>query len=328
VRPYFALPQAEEILHPGHYACPGCGLMPALRLLLKTLGRNTVLVVPACCYAVIDGPYPYSAAGVPLVHSAFAAAAAYASGVRAGLDAQGQDQTQVVVVAGDGGTFDIGLQALSAAAERNENILYFCYDNEAYMNTGIQRSSATPRGAWTTTTPAGAPKPEPKKDLGAIMAAHRIPYFATASPAFPDDLYHKIARARDIRGFRMIHCLSPCPTGWKSDSAEMITLARLAVRSRVFPLYEVEHGDIWRLTCQPEPVPVREYLKVQGRFAHLGEEQIQKIQQEVEGAWERLLRRCSAGSPPGPGSPGAPPAQQPDGGRDSEPVPSGGLRVD
>ncbi len=291
----FDIPEGEEIMEPGHYACPGCGITPMVRLLLRVFGRATMIVTPACCYAVVDGPFPYSSAGVPLLHTAFEAAAAYATGVRAGLDMLGESDVQVVVIAGDGGTFDIGLQALSAAAERNENILYICYDNEAYMNTGIQRSSATPLLAWTTTTPARAPKQEPKKDLGGIMLAHRIPYFATASMAYPDDLYRKLVRARDTRGFRMIHYFSPCPVGWRVDSRYSIRLARLAVQSRVFPLYEAEYGERVRITVDPDPVPVEAYLKLQGRFKHLRPEDIRRIQQEVDRNWARLVHICGQG---------------------------------
>jgi len=264
------------------------------KLLLRSFGRNTVIVTPACCYAVIDGPFPYSAAGVPLLHSAFEATAAFASGVRAGLDMQGDRDAQVVAVAGDGGTFDIGLQALSGSAERNENFLYVCYDNEAYMNTGIQRSSATPRTAWTTTTPRSSPKKEAKKDMGAIMAAHRVPYFATTSIAYPQDLYYKLEKAKSIDGFRMIHYFSPCPVGWKTDSRVSIKLSRLAVQSRVFPLYEIEHGEVYRLTVNPDPVPVADYLKAQGRFSHLGEDDIRTVQEEVDHNWRRLQRLVDA----------------------------------
>ncbi len=183
----FAVP-SDEVMAPGHLGCAGCGGTLAMRLALKALGRQTVLVVPACCWSVIDGPAPFSAAGVPLMHTPFASAAAAASGVRAGLDLKGDTATTVCAWAGDGGTFDIGLQALSAAAERNENILYICYDNEAYMNTGVQRSSATPFGAWTTTTPSQHVKDRPKKDIVAIMVAHGIPYAATATVAYPEDL--------------------------------------------------------------------------------------------------------------------------------------------
>ncbi len=286
----FNIPEGDDLLQQGHLACPGCGIMPMYKLLLRLFGRKTVIVTPACCYAVIDGPFPYSAAGVPLLHCAFEATAAFATGVRAGLDLRGEPDVQVVAVAGDGGTFDIGLQALSGSAERNENLVYICYDNEAYMNTGIQRSSATPRAAWTTTTPTRSPKQEVKKDIGAIMAAHRIPYFATTNIAYPEDLYMKLEKAKSIEGFRMIHYFSPCPVGWKTDSRVSIKLSRLAVQSRMFPLYEVEHGEKYRLTADPDPVPIAGYLKAQGRFAHLEEEDIRTVQADVDRNWQRLQR--------------------------------------
>jgi pyruvate/2-oxoacid:ferredoxin oxidoreductase beta subunit len=282
--------EEPDILQSGHLACAGCGLTPMLRIALKVLGQRTILVVPACCYAVVDGPFPYSASGVPLMHVAFETSGASASGVRAALDMRGIRDVHVLVVAGDGGTFDIGLQSLSAAAERNEDVIYICYDNEAYMNTGIQRSSATPLGAWTTTTPELTPKTQPKKNLGAIMAAHGIPYFATASIAFPDDLVSKLERARDIRGFRMIHYFCPCPTGWKADSRHMVRLARLAVQSRVFPLYEVYNGQIWNITETGKPVELEEYLRIQGRFKHLDVPQIEVMKQNITREWEQLER--------------------------------------
>jgi pyruvate ferredoxin oxidoreductase beta subunit/2-oxoisovalerate ferredoxin oxidoreductase beta subunit len=290
------IPESEDLLQHGHLACPGCSAMPMYRLLLRVFGRKTVIVTPACCFAVIDGPFPFSASGVPLLHTAFEASAAYASGVRAGLDMRGEKDIQVVVFAGDGGTFDIGLQALSGAAERSENFVYICYDNEAYMNTDIQRSSATPKVAWTTTTPIDAPKNDPKKDLGAIMAAHRIPYFATATLAYPDDLFAKLEKAKHAGGFRMIHYLSPCPVGWKTDSRFMVTLSRLAVQSRVFPLYEVEGGERYHLSMNPDPIPVVDYLKIQGRFAHLSKENVEQIQKEVDHNWERLMRTINSGA--------------------------------
>jgi len=283
------LAEEREILHSGHLACPGCGIMPMIRLVLKVLGSRTIIVSPACCYAVVDGPFPYSASGVPLMHCAFESAAASASGVRAALDMRGIEDVHVLAVAGDGGTFDIGLQALSAAAERNENFIYLCYDNEAYMNTGIQRSSATPWGAWTTTTPELAPKSEPKKNLGAIMAAHRIPYFATASLAYPDDLLAKLETAKNAKGFRMIHYYCPCPTGWKADSRDMVKLARLAVQTRVFPLYEVWRGREWKITLDPDREELQKYLQIQGRFKHMKAPQIEQMKQNIDEEWNYLL---------------------------------------
>jgi pyruvate/2-oxoacid:ferredoxin oxidoreductase beta subunit len=281
----------RELLHSGHLACPGCGGALAMRMVLKEMGPQTIVVLPACCWSVIAGPFPQSSLGVPLYHTAFETGAAVASGIRAALDVRGEKDTNVMVWAGDGGTFDIGLQALSGAAERNENILYVCYDNEAYMNTGIQRSSATPWGAWTTTTPVEQPQSTNKKDIIAIMAAHRIPYAATASLAYPVDLLAKVRRARDTPGTRFLHILAPCPPGWKYPDEDTIALGRLAVRSRVFPLLEVEKGKRWRITADFDPEPVDEYLRIQGRFRHLNDEERQHIQANVDERWEALMER-------------------------------------
>ena len=260
---------ADEVLEPGHVGCGGCGATLSMRLALKALGRDTMIVIPACCWSVIDGPAPFSAAGVPVMHTPFASAAAAASGVRAALDIKGQHGTTVCAWAGDGGTFDIGIQALSAAAERNEDIIYVCYDNEAYMNTGVQRSSATPFGAWTTTTPAARVKEQPKKDLLAIMLAHRIPYAATATIAYPDDFIAKFTKAKQIHGTRFLHLLSPCPPGWRIPSERAVEFARLAVGARVFPLVESENGQPPHLTVDPPRVPLERYLEGQGRFKQL-----------------------------------------------------------
>jgi pyruvate ferredoxin oxidoreductase beta subunit/2-oxoisovalerate ferredoxin oxidoreductase beta subunit len=295
----------EEILSSGHLACPGCGITPAYRWALKVLGRRTITVAPACCFAVVDGPFPYSASGVPFLHTAFEAAAAYASGVRAALDVRGEGDVNVLVWAGDGGTFDIGLQALSAAAERNEDLLYVCYDNEAYMNTGIQRSSATPRGAWTTTTPSQAPKKEPKKRFGEIMAAHRIPYFATVSISHPDDFVAKLERAKATKGFRLLHYFCPCPTGWKADSRHMVELARTAVDAGVFPLYECFDGERVVVNHVPAWRPMADYVRLQGRFAHLTKEEVAAMEREARAEWARLLRRAAASVEPAPAVPTA-----------------------
>jgi pyruvate/2-oxoacid:ferredoxin oxidoreductase beta subunit len=289
------IPQ-DELVSPGHVACPGCGGSIAMRLVLKALGPRTIITMPACCWTIISGPWPQSALGVPLLHMAFEATAATASGIRAALDMQGDKDTTVLAWPGDGGTFDIGLQALSGAAERNEDILYVCYDNEAYMNTGIQRSSATPWGAWTTTTPAATPKSHPKKDLIGILAAHRIPYAATCTVAHPVDLVEKVTRAKGIRGTRFLHVLAPCPPGWKVADEETIDLARMAVRTRVFPLFEVENGSRWRITGEHPGDPVEPYIRRQGRFRHLKPEQIRHIQAEVDQRWETLRRRVEYGT--------------------------------
>jgi len=275
----------------GHSACPGCGEKILFRHVLDVLGPETVIVAPAGCAAVTDGVFPHSLSPVPYLHVAFGATASAAAGVRAGLDMSGRENVTVLAWAGDGATFDIGMGALSAIAERNENVLYVCYDNEAYMNTGMQRSSATPLGCWTTTTPASRLKSEPKKDIDAIVAAHRIPYVATASPAFLDDLKGKVERAKAIRGLRFMHLFSPCPPGWKSDPADSIAIARLAVESNVFPLYEVYEGERLRLTCQSSSVPVAEYLKLQGRFKYMSEREAEDMQRAVERSYAALKLR-------------------------------------
>jgi pyruvate/2-oxoacid:ferredoxin oxidoreductase beta subunit len=265
-----------------------------MRYVLKALGEKTIVVLPACCFSIIAGPFPYSSLKVSLLHTAFETAAATASGIRAGLDAQGDDETTVLAWAGDGGTFDIGLQGLSGTAERNDDILYVCYDNEAYMNTGIQRSSATPLGAWTTTTPGA--KHEFKKDIMLIMAAHRIPYAATASVAYPEDLISKVTTAKNIKGTRFIHLLCPCPPGWRTSSEQTIHLARLAVLTRVFPLYEIKNGIDYRIQEFAEPEPVDEYLRAQGRFRNLSEEDYPLVQDAVQQRWEYLNSLASLGA--------------------------------
>jgi pyruvate/2-oxoacid:ferredoxin oxidoreductase beta subunit len=286
----------RELLEPGHLACPGCAAPLAMRLVLKELGEKTIVVLPACCFSVIAGPYPQSSLRVPLYHTAFETAAAVASGIRAALDIQGDTETTVMAWAGDGGTFDIGLQALSGAAERNEDFLYVCYDNEAYMNTGIQRSSATPWGAWTTTTPPEHPQSTPKKDILAIMAAHRIPYAATASVSYPADLLAKVRRAKAIRGTRFLHIFSPCPPGWKYPDEKTMEMGRMAVQNRLFPLLEVEGGSRWRFTMDSAGDPVEPYIRSQGRFRHLTPADVGRIQAEVDARWAFLVRQVEASS--------------------------------
>lgn len=290
----FEIPEIE-LMKSGHVACPGCGASMAMRYALKALGPKTMVVIPACCWAIIDGPNPCSVNGVPVFHCAFETAAITATGIKAGLKRQGKDDISVLAWAGDGGTFDIGLQAISGAAERNEDIIYVCYDNEAYMNTGIQRSSATPWGAWTTTTPVKNPKERPKKDIVDILLAHHIPYVATASVAYPDDFIRKMQKAKSIRGMKFIHVLSPCPPGWKSQAEESVHISRLAVHSNVFPLYEVDDGYRYTISIQPKKVPVRDYLKYQGRFKHLSEEQIELIQQAADRKWDILMKKVEMG---------------------------------
>ncbi|MEJ2503680.1 MAG: thiamine pyrophosphate-dependent enzyme [Gemmatimonadota bacterium] len=284
----------RELLDPGHLACPGCGASLAMRMVLKELGEQTIVVLPACCWSIIAGPYPQSSLHVPLYHTAFETAGAVASGIRAALDVRGDTETTVMAWAGDGGTFDIGLQSLSGAAERNEDFLYVCYDNEAYMNTGIQRSSATPWGAWTTTTPTEHPQSTRKKDILSIIAAHRVPYAATASTAYPTDLLDKVRKAKSLKGTRFLHILSPCPPGWKTDDDRTIELGRLAVQSRVFPLLEVEEGTRWRFTLESAGDPVEPYVRAQGRFKHLDDEAIRRIQADVDARFDHLLRMVAS----------------------------------
>ena len=286
-----SIPQDEK-LSAGHLACQGCGATLAMRYALKGLGSDTVLVIPACCWTILAGPAPLASVGVNIVHSPFPCAAATATGVSHGLRARGKDSTAVVAWAGDGGTFDIGLQALSGAADRDEDIIYVCYDNEAYMNTGIQRSGGTPAGAWTMTTPGASGAERPKKDLDAIIEAHHPRYMATATPAYPEDMVRKFKKARDIKGFRFIHILSPCPPGWKYESDETVTLSRLAVQTGMFPIYELEEGKFKLNVPVSKRKPVGEFLRRQGRFRKLGEAEEKAIQARVDAAWDAMAKRA------------------------------------
>ncbi len=287
----------EELTYPGNTGCPGCGANLVMRYLLKGLGDRTVLSIPACCWAVMPGYWPSNCLKVPLVYSAFEATGAAISGLRAALDVKGQKDVTVVGFAGDGGTVDIGIQAMSGAAERKTDAIYVMYDNEAYMNTGIQRSGSTPWGAWTTTTPVGSThdfKHEPKKDIMAIMQAHRIPYAATVSVAHPEDFVKKVHKAKAMKGFRFFHAMSPCPPGWKTNPAHSIEVARLAVDTHMFPLYEIEDGKVI-ITRKGKGLPVSEYLKLQGRFSHLTDVEVEAIQRTVDQNWRYLLERETAG---------------------------------
>ena len=283
-----------ELLFPGHASCPGCAVALAVRFVLKALGPRTVLVIPPSCIAVMAGPLPLSSMGVPVFQTAFETTAAAASGLARAFRARGEDVT-VACLAGDGGTHDIGLQALSGAAERNEDFIYFCFDNEAYQNTGNQKSSATPWAARTTSTPRG--KPTRKKDIVEIMAAHRIPYAATACPAYRVDLLAKVARAKMLSGTRFIHLLCPCVPGWGIADDASLRVARLAVESRLFPLYEVADGLRYAITHEPAGLRVREYLGVQARYRQLSEETVSRIQETVDQEWARLVERARARSP-------------------------------
>ncbi|MFQ6127776.1 MAG: 3-methyl-2-oxobutanoate dehydrogenase subunit beta [Thermoplasmata archaeon] len=284
----------EEHMNSGHIGCLGCGGTLTMRYLLKALGNRTIVTIPACCMAIMSGVYPRGFLKVPLLDVAFETTAASASGIRAALDAKGIKDISVVGFAGDGGTVDIGIQALSGAAERGDNIIYVMYDNEAYMNTGIQRSGATPFGAWTTTTPVGTTgdfKKRPKKNMMEIMVAHDIPYAATCSVAYPEDFVKKVQKAKDMDGTRFFHVFSPCPTGWRFSPEMTIQIGVLAYQTGVFPMYEVENG-VYRITKKPaKRKPVSDYLKVQGRFRHLTDDLIEIIQKNVDRDWEMLLAK-------------------------------------
>ncbi len=286
----------SEMLYAGHNACPGCGAALAVRYLTRALGPDLALVLTASCWSIITGMPPLTALKCPILHCPFPSAGSVGSGVRRGLNAKGQYDTTVVVLAGDGGTFDIGLQALSGAAQRNEDYMFVCYDNEAYMNTGMQTSSATPFGARTATAPYPLFKEGQKKDIMQIMAAHSIPYAATATVAFPEDMERKLKKAREIRGFRFIHILSPCPPGWGTESSDTIHLSRQAVATGFFPLYEIINGVSWKMTCQPEGkrLPLKEYLSGQRRFKQMEDVRIEALQEEVDHDWEVLLKRIEA----------------------------------
>ena len=287
----------EEYLLKGHAACAGCGPAVSLRLLFKALGNKVMMVVPACCTTVIQGPYPYTSSAVPLQNILFESTGAAASGIVAALKAKKLEDITVVGWAGDGGTVDIGIQALSGAAERGTNFIYICYDNEAYGNTGMQRSGSTPYGAWTTTTPTG--KRERKKDMPLIMAAHRIPYVATACTSYPLDFVNKLRKAKDIQGTKYIHLLTPCPTGWRCDTSKTIELGRLAVLSGLWALYEIENGKFKlnspsdRLMDRAKRKPVKDYFVQQGRFRNLKEANVEEIEKWIDEDWARYRKLAS-----------------------------------
>ncbi len=290
------LPQAmRNTILPGEAACPGCPIPMALKVVGAAFNNKLVMVVPACCTSIVIGAYPGSAFNWSTVHVAFASAAAVASGIAEALEKRGIKDVQVVAWAGDGGTADIGMASLSGAAERNHNIIYIMYDNEAYMNTGIQRSSSTPKGAWTTTTPIMG-KIEHKKDVARIMIAHGVPYVATASIAYPHDFYAKLKKAASIRGFKFIQLHSPCPVGWRFDPSLTVKVARLAIETGLWVLYEYYDGRL-RLSGPSRPYldkakrkPVIEYLKLQGRFRKITDELVREIEKYVDELWEWIKK--------------------------------------
>lgn len=296
---------AEEYFAPGHRACIGCGEALAVRLVCKALGRDVIIVTATGCIEIVSSPLPWTSWRVPWIHTLFENVGAVVSGVESAYKAmlrKGKKKLEpgrrikVVGFAGDGGTADIGLQALSGAMERGHDFLYVCFDNEAYMNTGIQRSGATPYGAWTTTAPPGAKSIGQrtwKKNMPEIAVAHNIPYVATACPSYPYDLIRKVRKAVETQGPSYIHILCPCCTGWRFEPKLTIKLGRLAVETGFFPLYEVENG-VYKLNIDIDVEklkPVREYLMLQGRFRHLPESEIEKIQERVILEYKKLKRK-------------------------------------
>ena len=292
----------EEQFAPGHRACIGCGEALAVRLACKALGNSVIIVNATGCMEVVSSQLPYTSWRVPWIHTLFENTAAVASGIEAGLKIMTKKgrrlplDVTVVAMAGDGGTSDIGLQALSGALERGHDFIYMCLDNEAYMNTGIQRSSATPYGASTTTSPAGKVSIGQitwKKNMPAIAAAHDIPYVATACPSYPFDLMNKVSKAAAIKGPAYLHILSVCPVGWRCPTELTIRIGRLAIQTGVFPLYEVEHGKYKLNVAPPKLKPVSDYLKLQGRFRHLSEDTINEIQQRVSEEYAKLKEKVA-----------------------------------
>jgi len=276
----------EEVMWSGNPACQGCGGSIVGRLVFKALGRNSARVeVASCAPGFMNIRVP------SFFGPAFEGAAAFATGLSRGYKIIGREDITVAALIGDGGTADIGFEGLSGAAERNENVFWFTYDNEAYMNTGGQRSSATPEHASTATTPVAAlGKTSEKKNVPMILALHHVPYVATASVAYPEDLMAKILYGKELKGFKYMHIFSPCPTGWGTDPKDTIKVARLSVESGLWPLYEVTSDRKLRLTYKPRELkPVSEALKMQGRFRHLNDDEVSAIQEQTTAGWQHLL---------------------------------------
>lgn len=287
----------EEYMLPGNRSCQGCGLSLAYRYALKALRENTILTVPASCLTVLHGLYPTTSVTIPCLNCTFASTAASAAGLVAGLAATGRADTTVVAFAGDGGTYDIGIQALSGAAERGTDFIFVCYDNEGYMNTGTQRSSATPMGAITTTTPI-LTKEQNKKDMLKIMEAHDIAYIATTSPAYPIDLYDKFVKAKRIKGTRYMQIHVPCPPGWGYPPRDTVKMARLAIETGVFVLFEMENGK-FRFTGRSKSLaekgnrlPLINYIERQDRFKKISEEQLHSMQKLIDNKWNEYLKKA------------------------------------
>jgi len=288
-----------EYALPGNRLCPGCALSLAYRHILKALDGQVIVTVPASCLTVLHGMYPVTSVTVPCVNTPFASTGASASGLVAGLKALGKKGLTVLAIAGDGGTHDIGIQALSGAAERQTDFIYICYDNEGYMNTGNQRSGSTPPGAISGTTPILG-KQQHQKDITAIMEAHGIPYIATANASYPLDLYEKVKKAKAMKGTRFIHVFIPCPPGWRFPFSDTIKIGELAVQTAWSVLYEIDHG-VFRITSASESLarkgnlkPVREFIAEQGRFKNITEEQLNELQKRVNDRWQLCLKRATS----------------------------------
>lgn len=280
-----------NLFESGHRACAGCGPAIVMRQIVNTLGQDIVVINPTGCMEIVSTCYPQSAWRVPYIHSIFENGPAVAAGVARALKAQGNDHTRSVYIGGDGASYDIAMGSLSGALERNEDAIFIIYDNECYANTGVQRSGATPHYAATTTSPAGKEmhgKPELRKHLGLIAAAHNIPYIATASVGNLADLKKKLLKAKTTRGASCIIIHTPCTLGWRFLPSLTIKVARLAVDTGAWKLYEMEYGRLI-LGVEPKFTPVEEYLKLQGRFRHLTAEEIARIQHEVKADWQALL---------------------------------------
>ncbi len=292
----------EDVVASGHRACQGCGEVLAMRLVHKVLGRNTIAASATGCMEIISSPYPESAWKIPWIHVAFENSASVASGIEAGFKAlmrkgrYPKRKINIVAYGGDGATADIGLQFLSGAMERGHDMIYVCYDNEAYMNTGIQRSSSTPLGASTTTSPAGKKsigQQTWKKNMPEIIAAHNIPYVATINPSYPFDLARKVQKASEISGPAYLHAYASCPTGWRMRPDLAVQIGRLAVETGVFPLYEIENGQ-YRMTHEEEELrPIRDYIKVQGRFRHLTDDVINSVEERIRREYLSLAKKAS-----------------------------------
>jgi pyruvate ferredoxin oxidoreductase beta subunit len=305
--------QIPEKFMSGHRACAGCGPAIALRLVMKAARGPIIATNATGCMEVVSTIYPYTAWSIPWIHTAFETAAANAAGIETALKILkkkgriNDEHVDVVAFAGDGGTFDIGFQGLSGAVERGHDFLYVLYDNEAYMNTGIQRSGGTPKGAWTTTSPAGKVIPgktENKKPIADIMVAHEMPYVATASISHWKDMVIKARKGMEVNGPAFLHVFAPCPRGWRSESAKSVEISGLAVQTCIFPLWEAIYGE-YKLSTpskviaqHPEKkIPVEEYLKTQRRFRHLfkpeNKQLLEDIQSEVDRRWQKLLKACN-----------------------------------